>query len=33
LNTKLHAIVDDLGNPVEFLISAGNDADSKHAID
>ena len=33
LNTKLHAIVDGLGNPVEFLISAGNDADSKHAID
>ena len=33
LNTKLHAIVDGLGNPIEFLISAGNDADSKHAID
>lgn len=33
MNTKLHAIVDGLGNPVEFLISAGNDADSKHAID
>ena len=33
LNTKLHTIVDGLGNPVEFLISAGNDADSKHAID
>lgn len=33
MNTKLHAIVDGLGNPVEFLISAGNDADSKHTID
>jgi transposase len=33
LNTKLHTIVDGLGNPIEFLISAGNDADSKHAID
>lgn len=33
MNTKLHTIVDGLGNPVEFLISAGNDADSKHAID
>ena len=30
---RLHTIVDGLGNPVEFLISAGNDADSKHAID
>ena len=24
-NTKLHAVVDGLGNPVEFLLSAGND--------
>ena len=33
LNTKLHAIVDGLGNPVEFLLSAGNDHDSIHAIE
>ncbi len=33
LNTKLHAIVDGLGNPVEFLLSAGNDHDSTHAIE
>ena len=25
LNTKLHAIVDGLGNPVELLLPAGND--------
>ena len=28
LNTKLHAIVDGLGNPVAFLLSPGNDNDS-----
>lgn len=33
LNTKLHAIVDGLGNPVTFLLSAGNDHDSIHAIE
>lgn len=33
LNTKLHAIVDGLGNPVSFLLSAGNDHDSVHAIE
>ena len=33
LNTKLHAIVDCLGNPVIFLLSAGNDHDSIHAIE
>ena len=33
LNTKLHAIVDGLGNPVEFLLSAGNDHDSIHAVE
>ena len=33
LNTKLHAIVDGLGNPIEFLLSAGNDHDSVHAIE
>ncbi len=33
LNTKLHTIVDGLGNPVEFLLSPGNDHDSTHAIE
>ena len=33
LNTKIHAIVDGLGNPVAFLLSPGNDNDSVHAID
>ena len=33
LNTKLHAIVDGLGNPVEFPLSAGNDHDSTHTIE
>ena len=33
LNTKLHTIVDGLGNPMEFLLSAGNDHDSTHAIE
>ena len=32
LNTKIHAIVDGLGNPVVFLLSPGNDNDSTHAI-
>ena len=32
LNTKIHAIVDALGNPVAFLLSPGNDNDSTHAI-
>ena len=32
-NTKLHAIVDGLGNPVSFLLSAGNDHDSVHAVE
>ena len=31
-NTKLHAVLDGLGNPVGFLLSAGNDHDSLHAI-
>ena len=31
-NTKIHAIVDGLGNPIAFLLSGGNDHDSKHAI-
>ena len=33
LNTKLHAIVDGLENPVEFTLSAGNDYDSVHAVE
>lgn len=32
LNIQLHAIVDGLGNPVTFLLSAGNDHDSAHAV-
>ncbi|WP_418055082.1 transposase, partial [Pseudoflavonifractor phocaeensis] len=32
LNTKIHAIVDGLGNPVDFLLSPGNDHDSVHAV-
>ena len=31
-NTKLHAVVDGLENPVEFLLSAGNDHDSVYAV-
>ena len=30
---RLHAVVDGLGNPLEFLISAGNDHDSVHAVE
>ena len=33
LNTKIHVIVDGLGNPVAFLLSPGNDNDSTHAIE
>ena len=33
LNTKIHAVVDGLGNPLEFLLSAGNDHDSVHAVE
>ena len=32
-NTKIHAIVDGLGNPAAFLLSPGNDNDSAHAIE
>ena len=32
LNTKIHVIIDGLGNPVTFLLSAGNDNDSTYAI-
>ena len=31
-NTKIHTLVDGLGNPLAFLLSPGNDHDSKHAI-
>ena len=33
LNTKIHAIVDGLGNPVALLLSPGNENDSTHAIE
>ena len=33
LNTKIHAIVDGLGNPVAFLLSPGHEHDSTHAIE
>ena len=33
LNTKIHAIVDGVGNSVAFLLSLGNDGDSTHAIE
>ena len=33
LNTRIHAVVDGLGNPVEFLLSAGNDRDSAHVVE
>ena len=33
LNTKIHAVVDGMGNPVVFLLSAGNDHDSVRAIE
>lgn len=31
--TKIHTVVDGLGNPVTFLLSKGNDHDSSHAIE
>ncbi len=30
--TKIYAIVDGLGNPVEFLLSCRNEHDSKHDV-
>ena len=30
---KATTIVDELGNPVEFMLSAGNDHDSVHAVE
>ncbi len=31
-NTKIHTLVDGLGNPLAFLLSPGKDHDSKHAV-
>ena len=31
-NTKIHVLVDGLGNPLAFLLSSGNDHDSKYAV-
>ena len=31
-NTKIHTLVDGLGNPLAFLLSSGNDHDSKYAV-
>ena len=31
-NTKIHTLVDGLGNPLAFMLSPGNDHDSKHAV-
>ena len=31
-NTKIHALVDGLGNPLAFLLSSGADDDSTHAV-
>ena len=31
-NIKIHALVDGLGNPLAFLLSSGNDHDSKYAV-
>ena len=33
LNTKIHAVVDGLGNPLEFLLLAGKDHDAGHAVE
>lgn len=33
LNTKIHTIVDGLGNQAEFLLSAGNDNDCVRAME
>ena len=33
MNTKIHVVVDGLGNPVEFFLSPGNDHDATHAIE
>ena len=31
-NTKIHSRVNDLGNPLAFLLSSGNDHDFVHAV-
>ena len=31
-NTKIHALVDGLGNPLAFMLSSGGDHDSTHAV-
>ncbi len=31
-NTKIHTLVDGLGNPLAFLLSPGNEHDSTHAV-
>ena len=31
-NTKIHTLVDGLGNPLAFLLSSGADHDSIHAV-
>lgn len=31
-NTKIHALVDGLGNPLALMLSSGNDHDSVHAV-
>ena len=31
-NTKIHVIVDSLGNPLSFLLSGGNIHDSKMVV-
>lgn len=31
-NTKIHTLVDGLGNPLAFMLSSGGDHDSVHAV-
>ena len=31
-NTKIHTLVDGLGNPLAFMLSSGGDHDSTHAV-
>ena len=31
-NTKIHTLVDGLGNPVSFMLSSGNEHDSVRAV-
>ena len=31
-NTKIHTLVDGLGNPLAFMLSSGTDHDSTHAV-